>query len=91
MRSELWSGGWNWTPGKISATSPSTAIWADAAKDLTRVRGLACKFLFFAKQNAEKAAFATIAAILAVVTLVARLVPARRARRVRPLIALRHE
>ena len=47
--------------------------------------------MLFSVKPTDAATFATIAALLAAVTLLACLVPAHRATRVDPLIALRHE
>jgi len=47
--------------------------------------------MLFSVKPTDPATFATIAALLAAVTLLACFVPAQRATRVDPLIALRHE
>ena len=62
-------------------------LWVAGALVLTRVM----QSMLFSVSATDPTVFATIVALLAAVSLVACYLPARRAARVSPLVALRHE
>ena len=70
-------------------TSITTLTWE--ASSASAVLGQFLRSLFFEVRPADPLTFASVAILLAVVALLAAYIPARRATRVDPLVALRHE